>query len=230
MTQKSKILLGIKRVWRFSLWCLYILVIFKAYEKFLRGGGFKEGWEINALLFLIALILLVPRIYKRKVKESGSPSFASQILARLVIACILLISAELDPGGAMIDRRNAEIARQEAEIAYQKLSPEEKLEFDRVERKKKLDAILQQKINKALYAEPDSAETSRLSGISQSIAAEEAAKKPIEVKLPSYRECVSNGIKYYKSIGSYPLLQSTFENAEDVAKNNCSRSRVAFGS
>jgi len=46
-------------------------------------------------------------------------------------------------------------------------------------------------------------------------------------------ECVQNGIAYYKEIGSYPTLTSpqyAGRSAEDVAREKCSRSSLAFPS
>ncbi|WP_224964157.1 hypothetical protein [Acinetobacter guillouiae] len=44
-----------------------------------------------------------------------------------------------------------------------------------------------------------------------------------------YEKCVENGIQYYKDIGSYPILKSENISANSKAKDNCSRSTVAFG-
>lgn len=45
----------------------------------------------------------------------------------------------------------------------------------------------------------------------------------------SYDKCVENGISYFKEIEAFPKL-SNGEDATEVAKERCHRSRVAFGS
>lgn len=44
-----------------------------------------------------------------------------------------------------------------------------------------------------------------------------------------YEKCVENGIQYYKDIGSYPMLKSENISASSKARDNCNRSKVAFG-
>lgn len=50
-----------------------------------------------------------------------------------------------------------------------------------------------------------------------------------EPSTSDYEKCVANGIQYYKDIGSYPMLKSENISANSKAKDNCSRSKVAFG-
>lgn len=42
-----------------------------------------------------------------------------------------------------------------------------------------------------------------------------------------YGDCVRRGVKYFSSIGSYPLL-SDGRHADDVARDRCSRTLEAF--
>ncbi|WP_296593230.1 hypothetical protein [Methylophaga sp.] len=56
---------------------------------------------------------------------------------------------------------------------------------------------------------------------------EERATNAQRENIPSYSECVSNGISYYKEIESYPKLRSG-ENAITVIKKKCNRSGLAF--
>lgn len=44
-----------------------------------------------------------------------------------------------------------------------------------------------------------------------------------------YEKCLENGVQYYKDIGSYPMLKSENISAISKAKDNCTRSTVAFG-
>lgn len=47
--------------------------------------------------------------------------------------------------------------------------------------------------------------------------------------LPTLTQCIQNGISYFKEIESYPRLRSTNELVEDVARDRCARSQLAFG-
>ena len=40
--------------------------------------------------------------------------------------------------------------------------------------------------------------------------------------------CISRGIAYFKEVGAYPILTTTGENAEQVAKERCNRTTTAF--
>lgn len=40
--------------------------------------------------------------------------------------------------------------------------------------------------------------------------------------------CISRGIAYFKEVGAYPILTTTGENAEVVAKERCNRTTTAF--
>ncbi|RFC81424.1 hypothetical protein C9E89_021965 [Acinetobacter sichuanensis] len=53
-----------------------------------------------------------------------------------------------------------------------------------------------------------------------------ATKEP---KKSNYSQCVENGVQYFKDIGSYPKL-SDGKHAENVVRERCNRSSVAFGS
>ena len=48
-------------------------------------------------------------------------------------------------------------------------------------------------------------------------------------KEKNYDKCVVNGVQYFKDIGSYPKL-SDGKHAENVVRERCNRSSVAFGS
>ncbi|WP_286383410.1 MULTISPECIES: hypothetical protein [unclassified Acinetobacter] len=50
-----------------------------------------------------------------------------------------------------------------------------------------------------------------------------------EPKKSNYGKCVENGVQYFKDIGSYPRL-SDGKHAENVVRERCNRSSVAFGS
>lgn len=213
----------IRQLWSVIKWIVFILISIKIVEELDNDGRYSDGWILNLAFTILALGLLIPDIYGRKINPDGKLGFLSKFFPRLLLASVLLWIPTFNIGHGV----NVLIALADEEykayVAYQKLSDEEKKAFDLAELKREQEEAMAYKI-RMRDAKSRSDEEARVAGIRAS-----AASSPsIELRPITYGECISTGIAYYKSIGSYPTLL-TGGNAAQEASLRCSRTTRAFG-
>lgn len=213
----------IRLLWSGIKWIVFILLCIKIVGTLAEDGRYSDGWILNLAFTILALGLLTPDIYGRKINPDGKLGFLSKFPPRILLACVLLLLPILNIGHGV----NVLVALADGEykayVAYQKLSPEEKKAFDLAELKREQEEAMAYKIRMS-DAKSRSDEEARLAGIRVS-----AAPSPSpELRPISYVECVSTGIDYFKSINAYPTL-STGEDAVQEASQRCGRTTRAFG-
>lgn len=213
MSRIQKLKVGFRNLWVTLKWLLFLFLSAKVLLQFGADGRFHDGWVFNLLPALIAILLMAPALYGRKINKDGKPGFLAKLTTRFFLAFLMLLLPIFDIGGS-IDKRY------KAYVAYQKLSPEEKITFNLAELKREQEEAMARKIA-ASDAKSRSNEAARLAEIAKTSASE-----PI-VEPTSYNGCVSKGISYFREIGSYPRL-TTGELATEEARERCQRTRGAF--
>ncbi|WAG78485.1 hypothetical protein LMK08_24550 [Metapseudomonas furukawaii] len=212
-----------RKLWSVIKWIVFILLSIKIVGALDKDGRYSEGWILNLAFTILALGLLIPGIYGRKINPGGKLGFLSKFFPRLFLASVLLWLPILNIGHGVNVIISLADEEYKAYVAYQKLSHEEKNAFDLAELKREQEEAMAYKIRiRDTISRSD--EEARLAGIRASAASSPSA----ELRPVSYVECVSTGIDYFKSINAYPTL-STGENAAQEASLRCGRTTRAFG-